>query len=90
MIDVMKVELDIGTVLKVVAVPGRDGLSEGNADVVNVPVGGRVGRPGDDGDVADSEDKIGVISGVRVIRVLNRLGGAMLFSHSVVPLITEK
>jgi hypothetical protein len=88
--DVIRVEPDIGDVVKVVAIPGTDRLSKGDADVVNVPVGDTVGMPGEAGDVADSEETIGVISGVRVTRVLKRLGGAMLFSHSVVPLITEK
>lgn len=36
------------------------------------------------------DEMIGVTSGVLVTRVLNRLGGAMLFIHSVVPLTTEK
>ena len=88
--DVIRVEPDIGDLVKVVAIPGTDRLSEGVADIGNVPVGGTVGMPGEADDVADSEETIGVISGVRVTRVLKRLGGAMLFSHSVVPLITEK
>lgn len=35
------------------------------------------------------EDKLGVRMGLRVAGILGRLGGAMLFSHSVVPLMTE-
>jgi hypothetical protein len=35
------------------------------------------------------EDKLGVKMGVRVAEILGRLGGTMLFSHSVVPLMTE-
>jgi hypothetical protein len=88
--DVTRVEPDVGDEVREVADPGIDGLNEGNADVINVPVDGTVGRYEEDGAVADSEETIGVISGVRVTRVLKRLGGAMLFSHSVVPLITEK
>jgi hypothetical protein len=88
--DVIRVEPDIGDVVKVVANPGIEGLGEGDTNVVKVPVDCRVGRPEEDGDVVDSEETIGVISGVRVMRLLKRLGGAMLFSHSVVPLITEK
>jgi hypothetical protein len=90
MTDVIRVEPDIGDVVKVVGIPGLGGLGEGKADVVGVPVGSTVGSPGEDGAVIDSEETTGVISGVRVTKVLKRLGGAMLFSHSVVPLITEK
>lgn len=36
------------------------------------------------------EDRTDMISGVFVIRVLKREGGAILFNHSVVPLMTEK
>jgi hypothetical protein len=88
--DVIRVDPDISDVVKVVATPGVGGLGEGNADVPNGTVGGTAGRPGEDGAVVDSEEMTGVISGVRVTKVLKRLGGAMLFSHSVVPLITEK
>jgi hypothetical protein len=42
-----------------------------------------------DGEVIGTE-MIGVTSGVLVDSVLNRLGGAMLFIHSVVLLMTEK
>jgi hypothetical protein len=41
-------------------------------------------------EVIGTEDMINVISGVTVDSVLNRLGGVMLFIHSVVPLMTEK
>jgi hypothetical protein len=90
MTEVISVDPDISDVVKVVATPGVGGLGEGNADVPNVTVGGTVGRPGEDGAVVDSEEMTGVISGVRVMKLLRRLGGAILFSHSVVPLITEK
>ena len=43
----------------------------------------------DDG-ATDTDEIIGVISGVFVMRVLNWLGGVMLFIHSVVPFTTEK
>lgn len=42
------------------------------------------------GGAFDIEEMTGVTSGVLVTIVLNRLGGAMLFIHSVVPLTTEK
>jgi hypothetical protein len=90
MTEVIRVEPDISDVVKVVGIPGLVGLGEGNAETVNVPVGGTVGSSGEDGAVTNSEETTGVIPGVRVTKVLKRLGGAMLFSHSVVPLITEK
>jgi hypothetical protein len=43
-----------------------------------------------EGAITGTEDMAGVISGVAVDSVLNRLGGVMLFIHSVVPLMTEK
>jgi hypothetical protein len=54
---------------------------------------GDVGTPFDGPDkceVTGTEEMMGVISGVMVDSVLNRLGGVMLFIHSVVPLMTEK
>jgi hypothetical protein len=67
-------------VVKVVAGSGRTG-TVGLAEVTEgAPVVGCVG----------ATETVGVISGVLVTRVLNRLGGATLFIHSVVPLTTEK
>ena len=55
--------------------------------MVDIPVEDTVGY----GDlVTDKEETAGVISGVRVMRVLKRLGGAMLSSQCVVLLTTEK
>jgi hypothetical protein len=61
-----------------------------SADVVAVCVGDAVAAPEEDVPIVDNEETIGVISAVRVTRVLKRLGGEILLSHSVVPLMTEK
>jgi len=74
-----------GTVSEDDESPGID-----ESSVVDVPVNGVVESLGNDDPVADNEETIGVISGVRVTRVLNRLGGAMLSSQCVVLLTTEK
>jgi hypothetical protein len=90
-VTVMNVDSDTKEVIKVV--PGAEGavLSGGAAESLVIPTGGnRVGAPGEIDAVTESEEITGVISGVRVMRVLKRLGGAMLFNHCVDPLTTEK
>lgn len=71
------------------------GFVSGSIAVVKVyPKPRDVGVRGNEAEAADptagNEEMIGVISGVFVKRVLKRVGGAMLFNHSVVPLTTEK
>lgn len=41
-------------------------------------------------EVAGTDERVGVTGSELVAKVLNKLGGAMLFIHCVVPLITEK
>jgi hypothetical protein len=53
-------------------------------------VGGAFGGAVEGAGMTSSDEMTGVISAVLVTRVLNRLGGAMLFIHSVVPFTTEK
>jgi hypothetical protein len=62
-----------------------DGMLEVGIEVEGGPVEGLL-----DSELAGSDEIAGVISGVLVGRVLNRLGGATLFIHSVVPFTTEK
>ena len=62
----------------------------GGSSVVDVPVNDAVESSRNDDPVADNEEVIAVTSGVRVTRVLNRLGGAMLSSQCVVLLTIEK
>lgn len=50
----------------------------------------RSAAPKEDSLIIDIDEGIGVVSDTLVRRVLNRLGGATLFSHSVVPFTTEK
>jgi hypothetical protein len=69
---------------------GVEGLNMDSADVVVACVDDGVAAPEKDVPIIDNEETIGVISAVRVIRVLKRLGGEILLSHSVVPLMTEK
>lgn len=69
---------------------GVEGLDMDSADVVAVCVDDAVAAPDEDVPIVDNEETIGVISAVRVTRVLKRLGGEILLSHSVVPLMTEK
>jgi hypothetical protein len=69
---------------------GVEGLNMDSADVVAVCVDDAVAAPEEDVPIVDNDETIGVISAVRVTRVLKRLGGEILLSHSVVPLMTEK
>jgi hypothetical protein len=71
---------------------GTEGLDKnGNVDEAVVEYGGvNVGDGVPFDGIKDTEEMIGVISAVLVISVLNRLGGATLSSHPVVPLTTEK
>jgi hypothetical protein len=62
-----------------------DGMLKVGIEVERGPVEGLL-----DSELAGSDEIAGVISGVLVGRVLNRLGGATLFIHSVVPFTTEK
>jgi hypothetical protein len=90
-VTVMNVESDTSEVINVM--PGTEGAVLGGsaAESLVMPTdGGTVGAPGEGSVVTESEEITGVISGVRVMRVLKRLGGAMLFSHCVDPLTTEK
>jgi len=66
------------------------GSDRDSADVVDPNVEDPTATP-EEG-ILDSpiEERIGLTSAVLVGKVLNRLGGAMLSSHSVVLLTTEK
>jgi hypothetical protein len=72
-------------VVNVVATIGGAGAGGGIPEVGRA-FGGAVEGAG----MTGSDEMAGVISAVLVTRVLNRLGGAMLFIHSVVPFTTEK
>lgn len=85
MIVLISVESDNIAVVNVVVGLEGGGTGGDEAEAVDTPVGGTGGMPG-----GDKDEIIGVICGVLVTKVLKRLGGAMLFSHSVVPLTTEK
>ena len=65
--------------------PDRD-----SADVVGPNVEDTTAAPEEGILVTPTEETIGVISTVLVGKVLNRLGGAILSSHSVVLFTTEK
>lgn len=71
-------------VIVVVSPKGVDIGSEGGA------VEGTTGALGRLVKVTGSDEMTAVISGVLVGRLMNWEGGVMLFSHSVVPLMTEK
>jgi hypothetical protein len=84
------VEPEVNDDVNVVSDPGAERPGIDSAVVVDACVDETVAAPEDDVPVTDKEETRGVMSAVRVTRVLKRLGGAMLLSHSVVPLITEK
>lgn len=89
---VMRVEPDsivVVVVVKVVADPSGSEVKDA-PEVVDATVGGAGDISGRGRTVAAIDEIAGVISGVLVINVLKRLGGAMLFNHCVVPLTTEK
>lgn len=60
----------------------KPGMVDGRVDGAGDTIGGGCPDPG-------CEEMMGVTTGVWVIRVLKRLGGATLLSHCVLPLITE-
>ena len=65
-------------------------LDTDRADVVDPNVEDTTAAPEEGMRVSPTEETIGVTSTVLVGKVLNRLGGAMLSSHSVVLFTTEK
>jgi hypothetical protein len=67
-----------------------DGTETDRTDVVEPSVEESTIAPEEDISGLSTEEMIGVTSAVRVGRVLNRLGGAILLSHSVVLFTTEK
>ncbi|KAH3919407.1 hypothetical protein HBI56_026320 [Parastagonospora nodorum] len=88
--------------LEIVPEDGEESVLEGSVESDDVAILGgvaycevvlgtveKVSDVPDDG-ATDTDEMIGVISGVFVMRVLNWLGGVMLFIHSVVPFTTEK
>lgn len=85
MIEVMRTELDNVVIVKVVGELAGGGTGRDGLGALGTPVGGTADTLG-----GDRDEMVGVISGVLVTNVLKRLGGAILFSHSVVPLTTEK
>jgi hypothetical protein len=88
--DDRSVEPEVSDDVNSVSDPGVEGPGIDSALVVDVCVDDTVAAPEEDVPVIDNEETRGVISAVWVTRVLKRLGGAMLLSHSVVPLMTEK
>jgi hypothetical protein len=89
-IDDPNVNPEVNDDVNVAPGSGVEGLNMDSADVVAVCVDDAVAAPDEDVPIVDNEETIGVISAVRVTRVLKRLGGEILLSHSVVPLMTEK
>lgn len=66
------------------------GSDKESADVVDPNVEDTTAAPEESILVSPTEETIGVTSTVLVGKVLNRLGGAILSSHSVVLFTTEK